>query len=242
MEERQNTFTAKQKKIIAGTGLLLFIALLVLVFVYAGKPMVKFISDPRRFRAWVDEKGLMARILFMGMVLLQVIVAFIPGEPFEIAAGYAFGMVEGTILCLVAITAGSMLVFLLVRKLGIKLVEVFFPMEKIHSMKFLQNSTRINFLVFFIFFIPGTPKDLLAYFVGLTKIKPTTWLLITSVARIPSVITSTIGGNALGMQDYSFAILVFSVTLLLSGLGILIYRVIRKRHTPDAKENIDKNC
>jgi len=240
--KKADRFTEKQKKYIGGIGLLVFIAMMVLIFVFAGKPLVSFISQPEQFRAWVEERGFAARFLFMGMVLLQVLVAFIPGEPFEIAAGYAFGMVEGTILSLAAITIGSMLIFYLVRKLGVKLVEVFFSMEKIRSLKFLQNSRRLNLLVFIIFFIPGTPKDLLTYFIGLTDMKPLTWLLISTVARIPSVITSTIGGNALGMQDYTFAILVFAGTLLLSGIGLLIYRQIEKRHSPEIPENTDKNC
>ena len=48
----------------------------------------------------------------MGMVILQVVIAVLPGEPFEIAAGYAFGAVEGSILCIAASTLGSITVFL----------------------------------------------------------------------------------------------------------------------------------
>ena len=77
-------------------------------------------------------------------------------------------------------------------------------------------------------FIPGTPKDLLSYFAGLTDIKMGRWLLITTVARIPSVITSTVGGNAVGEQNYLFAILVFAGTLAVSALGLLIYQRISK--------------
>lgn len=231
-------FTEKHKKFIVGGGMILFLLLSVIVFVYAGKPLIRFISQPELFRAWVDEKGFFGRILFIGMVVLQVFIAIIPGEPFEIAAGYAFGAVEGTLLCMFATTLGGMLVFGFVRKFGVKAVEVFFPREKIRSLKFLQNSSRLNILVWIIFLIPGTPKDLLTYFVGLTEIKPFTWLMISIFARIPSIITSTIGGNALGMQDYVFAIVVFGVTLILSICGILIYQRICRHH--EAK-NLQKN-
>ena len=54
--------------------------------------------------------------------------------------------------------------------------------------------------------------------------KLSTWLLIASLARLPSIVTSTIGGNALGLQDYTFAIVVFLATILISVAGILIYR------------------
>ena len=80
------------------------------------------------------------------------------------------------------------------------------------------------------FFLPGTPKDVLCYFVGLTDMPLGTWVLISAVARIPSIVTSTVGGNALGLEKYGFAALVFAATLAVSGLGLLIYRAICARH------------
>ena len=35
------------------------------------------------------------RVLYVGMIIFQVLVALIPGEPLEIAGGYAFGAWEG---------------------------------------------------------------------------------------------------------------------------------------------------
>ena len=80
-------------------------------------------------------------------------------------------------------------------------------------------------------FIPGTPKDLISYCMGLTKIKLSEWILLSTVARIPSIVTSTVGGDALGGQDYRFAILVFAGTLVISLIGGLIYNVYTKRHS-----------
>ena len=76
---------------------------------------------------------------------------------------------------------------------------------------------------------PGSPKDIMTYVLGLTNMKLSVCLLITSIARIPSVITSTIGGNALGIQDYQFAIIAFIFTIVVSVTGILIYRHMSKR-------------
>ena len=159
--------------------------------------------------------------------------AIIPGEPLEIGAGYAFGAVEGTILCLIGAVLGGAIVVLLVRRYGIKLVEVFFPKEKIMSLRFMQDSRRLELLVFIVFMIPGTPKDLLCYAVGLTNLRMRDWLWISLVARIPSIITSTIGGNALGERNYVFAAAVFAVTLLISLGGILLYRHICRKENEE---------
>lgn len=218
----------RRRKLLAAGALVIFIVLMAAVAWFIGRPMIRFVEEPDLFRAWVDSHGVWGRLAFIGMTVLQIVVAFIPGEPLEIGAGYAFGFWEGTFLCLVSILVGSALVFLLVRRFGMLLVEVFFSREKIQSLKFLHHSPRRDMLIFLILFIPGTPKDLLSYVAGLTDIRLSRWLLIATVARIPSVITSTAGGSLMGEQNYLFAILVFAGTLAVSGLGVLIYRQISR--------------
>ena len=219
MPNNQPSRERRRKQLAAG-ALVIFIVLMAAVAWFIGRPMIRFVEEPDLFRAWVDSHGVWGRLAFIGMTVLQIVVAFIPGEPLEIGAGYAFGFWEGTFLCLVSILVGSALVVLLVRRFGMLLVEVFFSREKIQSLKFLHHSPRRDMLIFLILFIPGTPKDLLSYVAGLTDIRLSRWLLIATVARIPSVITSTAGGSLMGEQNYLFAILVFAGTLAVSGLGV----------------------
>lgn len=221
---------SKQRKRIGIAILVLIVIGTAILFQYVGSPLIRVVSDPPAFREWVDSHGLYSRLAFMGMVILQILVAVIPGEPFEIAAGYAFGAVEGTILCLAATTLGSLLTFWLVRRFGIRLVRIFFTEEQLASVRFLKFSQKRDFLFFIVYMLPGTPKDLLGFFAGLTDIRFGTWLLICSVGRFPSVVTSTVGGNALGTERYWLALVVFAVTLVITALGYLIYRAIQKRH------------
>ena len=223
-EERH--LSKKQTKIISICVIILFIAFSALVTWFVGKPMINLVSEPEKFRAWVESRGIWSQFIFIGMMIFQVMIALVPGEPLEIGAGYAFGAVEGTILCTVGITLGSLIVFALVRRFGIKLVEVFFDTGKIKKLKFLQNEKRLDLITFIVFFLPGTPKDLLTYFVGVTDIKLSKFLVIASVARLPSVITSTVGGSALGAQKYELAVIVFGATLVISLLGLYIYKKI----------------
>lgn len=236
VKKRVQHLTQRQKKIFGALTILIFIAFTALVAVFIGRPMLRFVSEPEQFRTWVDGHGIWGRIVFVGMVIFQVFFAIIPGEPVEIGAGYAFGAIEGTLLCLLGTTLGGILVFLLVRKVGIRLVEIFFPIEKIRSLWFLRTEKRRNRLTFLVFFIPGTPKDLLCYFVGLTDMKLGTWILISSVARIPSIVTSTVGGDALGEEKYLFALIAFGVTAAVSLVGLLIYRKIIQPKRKSKKE------
>lgn len=237
MKKKRFELTDKHKKIAVVISIVIFIILTAVIAVFVGRPLVKFASEPELFRAWVDSNGIWSRLAFLGMNMLQVIIAIIPGEPFELAAGYAFGKIEGTILCIFGATLGGIPIFWLVRKLGVKAVEIFFSKEKIESLKFLKSSPKRDGLVFILYLIPGTPKDLLNYFVGLTDMKFWKWLIISLVARFPSIITSTVGGDAVGLKNYTFAAVVFAITLAISGIGILIYRKICKAHNHDGEEN-----
>ena len=153
-----------------------------------------------------------------------------PARPLEISGGYAFGAVQGTVLCMLGAFLGSVVVFAFVRRFGRELVEIFFPKEKIESLRFLQSSPKRDLLFWIVFVVPGTPKDLLCYFAGLTDLSWGKWLLICSLGRVPSIITSTVGGSAVGGRQYLFAILVFAGTMALSAVGLLIYRGLCRRH------------
>ena len=232
----------KKKKIIAVCGLIIFVALMIFLAVYIGRPLVKFIKEPEKFRELVNSKGLASRALFVALVAVQVVVAIIPGEPFEIAGGYAFGPVEGTLLVVAGILVGSVGVYFFSKKVGMVMLEAFFPREKIDSLKFLQNTEKVRSIMFLLFFIPGTPKDLLTYVAPFTKLKFGEFMLLAGVARLPSVITSTVGGGAMGGRKYLFAAIVFGVTLLLSAVGVIIYkRLLKKRSAAEEPEATPPN-
>jgi len=223
----RDSLTKKQQKAIAAAAFVVFLLMMGLLGWFIGVPVLRFAREPEHFRQWVESAGIWGSIAYMGMVIVQILVALIPGEALEIAGGYAFGAVEGTLLCLVAATVGSLLVFGLVRRYGVRLVEVFFSLEKLRSLRFLQSSKKRDMLFLLVFIIPGTPKDLLCYFAGLTDIRFPVWLLICSVGRLPSIITSTVGGDALGTEKYIFAAAVFAVTLLISAAGVLFYNRLK---------------
>ena len=220
--------TEKHKKLVWLMAMVVFVGFCVLVGWYIGVPMVRFAEDPDVFQAWVDRSGLWGRLLFVGMVFLQVIVALIPGEPLELAAGYAFGAVEGTLLSLAGIVLGSWVIFVQVRRLGPKFVEVFFPERELKRLAFLRNPKKAKVLAFILMTIPGTPKDLLSYVAGLTPLTLRQWLFIVMVGRLPSLVTSTVSGGAAGEENYVLAAVMLAITLLLSGAGMLYYRKICK--------------
>ena len=230
--KQHRAFTEKQKKLLSGGAIAVFLLLGAALAWFVGRPLIRFAREPEGFRAWVADHGLVGMAAYTGMVFLQVVVAVIPGEPLEIAGGYAFGAWMGTLLCLAGAVLGSAAVFALVRRWGRGIVEVFFPADKLEKLHFLlHTSPKRTALFWLIFTVPGTPKDLLCYFAGLTDLPWGTWLLIATVGRLPSIVTSTVGGSALGEQNYRAAVIAFAIALAVAAMGYVIYRAVCRRHS-----------
>ena len=232
----KRTLTEKQKKMLSAAAIIIFILLFAALAWFVGRPMIRFARQPEQFRSWVDGHGALGCAAYAAMVFLQVVVAIIPGEPLEIAGGYAFGAWWGTALCLIGAVLGSAAVFALVRRWGRPLAEVVFPKEKLDKLQFLHSSPKRTALLWLIFTAPGTPKDLLCYFAGLTDMKWRTWLLIATVGRLPSIVTSTVGGGALGDRNYTAAAIAFGVALVAAGVGYLVYRAVCRRNGQKGEE------
>lgn len=218
---------SRRRKLLAGISAAVVAVLILLVTWLLWRWLASFSQEG--LRSYLQSFGAAGWLVFLVLQILQVFIALIPGELLESVAGFAFGPVVGTLLCFAGVAIASALVFLLTRKFGVKLVEVFVSREKIRQLRFLNTEKKRNMLIFLVFFIPGTPKDLLTYFVGLTEIKFGTFLVISLIARIPSVVSSTFGGHLLGEGRYTVAIVVYAVTALVSLLGMLGYNAWVKR-------------
>lgn len=178
-------------------------ALLVMTALIAAlmQPVLRFLSEPEQFRAWMMAHGFWGAGAFVLLCMLQVLVAVIPAGPFSMAAGYAFGSVWGTVMCVLANTAAGALVFLAVRRWGRDAIR-FLAGKEPEEIKLYQKLDKVEWLLFLVFLIPGSPKDILSYAAGLTRIKLSTWIAINLFGRIPGILLSTLGGDRLLSGNY----------------------------------------
>jgi len=231
-----------KRRIFAGASIVVLIALSVWLTWFLWKKVGIFeLSHISDFQTRIDSFGTWGWFVALGIQVLQVIVALIPGEVVEVGCGLAFGFWGGLAVCLLGSAIGSAIIFLLVRKFGVKLVEVFVSREKINSLKFLSNERKLKSIIFLVFFTIGTPKDLLTYFVGLTNIKLHEFLIISTVARIPSVLTSILVGDTLSEGNFVTSILIFAASAVLGLMGVLAYNkfVDKRQKYKEAKKKGD---
>ncbi len=228
MKERSRFFTSK--RIFALISVIIVAALAGLLTWLLWDKLSAVASSPEALRDIIISYGYLSYAVGLSLQVLQVFVALLPGELIELALGYSFGLIGGTVICLIGITIATVPVFLLTKKLGMRFVTVFFDREQIEELSFIKNQKRLKGLVFILFFIPGTPKDLLTYFVGLTPLKLSEFLVLTLIARIPSIVTSTAAADFLADGDYIASAITFAVTGAISVFGLWIYkRVTEKR-------------
>lgn len=156
----------------------------------------------------MDGYGIWAPLIFICLMALQIIIAFIPGGPMEIVAGMLFGGIEGTLWTVLGSLLGTTMVYLLVKCFGRPLVHFFVSEENMKKFSILEDERRLEFWVFVLYLIPGIPKDLLTYIVPLTKMRAGHFILLTNVARFPALVASVFMGDSLSEGRYWLCIVI----------------------------------
>ncbi|MEG0615607.1 MAG: VTT domain-containing protein [Oscillospiraceae bacterium] len=203
-------------------------------------PVVMNISTPEgraSIQKSVDYFGAFGWVIFLGIQILQVVVALIPGEPIEIMGGLLFGTFKGLLLCQLGLLIGTIAVFYLVKFIGKPIVNAFVSDDDLNKFKILRDERKLETFVFLLFLVPGTPKDTLTYIIPLTKIKPSKFFILSTIARIPSVVSSTLVGENLSRGEWFWTIIIFVITALAGLLGIYVNgKIIKKREEKLAKK------
>lgn len=187
------------------------------------------------FKDKIEGLGIKGVFMIIGLMVAQIFLPILPGEPVEVLSGMCFGAVGGLIVVIIGALLSTLIIITGVRKLGRKFIYSFIKKEKIEKIeksKIFKDKKKLNFIIFLLFFIPGTPKDLFVYIGGLLPINPWKFILISSFARFPSIISSTIAGANLVSGNWGVIIGVYAVTFALT--GALIYFFGRRQ--PDIKE------
>lgn len=209
---------------------LVVVAALVLGLCWRYLPDVyAWLSNPDAVHAYVEQHAVLSRLAIIGVNTLQIVLAILPGEPIELASGYAFGFREGTAACLVASAVGSSLVYWAVRRWGWKVMGLFFTREQFERFSWLKDARKLELIMLVIFLIPGTPKDFLTYFAGLMRMRFGAVLAIATVGRIPSIVTSTVAASAFGAGEYGIMVVSMVIAVLLAGLGAIAYGSLEAR-------------
>ena len=218
---------------------IIVIIILTIITIYLF-PVMKNLSSKEGqivFKQKVTNSGFYGLLLLFIIQVAQIFLFILPGEPIEILAGMCYGWFWGTIFIMVSSSMIATLIFWLVRKIGRQFVYDFSDEEKIKKIennKIFQNPKKIELIIFILFLVPGTPKDLLTYLSGLLPIKLRRFVAISTIARIPSIVTSTIAGANIAVGDCKKAIILYGIIVAVVLLFLYIFNKFDKDKTTES--------
>lgn len=200
--------------------LLLFAILGGLTFLIYHTGLARLFFRQRAALEFIHSLGGWGFAAFIFLQALQVVVAPLPGEVSGVLGGYLYGTWLGVILSTVGLTLGSYVAFSLSRAFGRPFVERFVDKKSMERFDFLLHH-KGAFLVFLVFLIPGFPKDLFTYILGLGHLTTLEFLAIATPGRLLGTILLTLGGSFLRHHQYGRFFTVAGLALALVFLSIL---------------------
>ncbi|MBQ2938429.1 MAG: TVP38/TMEM64 family protein [Clostridia bacterium] len=234
-------------KIIKLITLIAIVTMLVIATVYM-IPIIKQLNTTEgqvQFKEKIQESGMIGPLILFGLEIAQVLLAVLPGEPIEVLAGICFGPIWGSIFLMISVFIITCAIYFLVKKYGRKFIYEFFPKEKVNKLensKLFKDEKKIEIVMIILFLIPATPKDLLVYIGGLLPIKSSRFILISTLLRFPSIISSVIAGDNILGGEWKIGVLAYVVTFLITFIVVFIVNKIDKNKvTEDIIESIKNN-
>ena len=200
--------------VFAGTGLLGLVVFLNWTALWQKALTVyAFVTDQEQVEGVLRTWGPVgAPIAFVGVQILQVVFAPIPGEASGFAGGYLFGTLPGLVYSTIGLTVGSAINFTIGRILGRRYVAKWVPDHYLR--RFDALAKRQGAIFFFVCFVlPGFPKDYLCLFLGLTSLSVKIFMLMAAIGRMPGTFMLSVQGAQVFQQNYTTLALLIVISL-----------------------------
>jgi len=226
-----------QRRQLAIRGLIFAVVVLLLFFFsrYIPRPFSAFApagedfddfegiySSSDKLSKFLQNLGPYSPAVFVLLQVLQVIAAPFPGELTGVAGGFVYGETVGFLLSTIGLSLGSWVAFELASILGRPFVERFVRREVLEKFNFLTTRTG-TLICFVLFLVPGFPKDYLCYVLGLSRMRLSTFLLLSVLGRLPGTYLLTMQGATIRNEQYH-AFLFITVASLAVFMVAYLYR------------------
>jgi uncharacterized membrane protein YdjX (TVP38/TMEM64 family) len=195
--------------------------------------------DREKLRGFLNSLGPLSFIGFILLQALQVVAAPVPGEVTGLLGGFLYGPFLGLILSTLGLTFGSWLAFFLSKTFGRPFVDRFVSRKTLDKYDYLLHH-KGAFLVFILFLIPGFPKDILCYILGLGHLSTKEFLAISTVGRFAGTVLLTVGGSYLRHHQYREFSVLLGIAVVVVFLAMVykdkMERVFRIWHISSRKK------
>lgn len=185
--------------------------ILLLLLIVVGIPLylyffrldfLKSFNDVDAIVALLNQHKSKSIIIYISFQILQVVISVIPGQVVQMAAGYLFGFWQALLFALSGAVIGTSISFWLAKLLGRDFLHIFFGEEKMNYYIERLNSNRAYTLVFFLYLIPGLPKDMISYAAGASEMRFKAFITLSTVGRLPGMIGCLLMGTMAETENY----------------------------------------
>ena len=227
-EKAQEITTVRGREMTRGDifrfgGLIAFLALMVVIMVLLW-PYIHEVFEPGGLSRVIDDvrnAGPLGFLILLAMQFMQIVVAFIPGEVVQMAAGMMYGPWLGAAVILLGCIISSAFVFVVVHRLGAPFVQDMVPTKYLDKFRAFEESGKLSIVVFILFLIPAMPKDTFTYLVPLTNMRMRDFLVLSNVGRIPGIVISTYAANGLVDGNITQSLIIFAVVAVIAIVAII---------------------
>ncbi|MEI6127697.1 MAG: TVP38/TMEM64 family protein [Pseudomonadota bacterium] len=202
--------------------ILLLFVLAAGVYVFFHYNLHTYFANDEKAVEFINSFGSFSVAALIGLQILQVLVAPIPGEATGFVSGYLYGPVLGTLYSTIGLTLGSWIAFALSRKYGLPLVEKAISRELVEKYDCFMENRGIA-VSFVLFLIPGFPKDALCYIIGLSHMRTGVFLSVSTVGRLLGTTMLSIAGSCARNRQGDALLIVLGVSGVLL-LPLYFYR------------------
>jgi uncharacterized membrane protein YdjX (TVP38/TMEM64 family) len=154
---------------------------------------IVWISDRQGVIDVIAGYGGWAPLVYIMLVLMQIIVALIPGHALVLAGAYVFGFVPTLLLSIPTAIFGSQLAFYVARRYGLPAARRMASRRVIDRWESVSAGKGMAFY-FLCFLLPVFPADAMCYVAGLGTISSKRFFMANTLGRSVSTVFMTLVG------------------------------------------------
>ncbi len=229
-------------KILTTVGLLAFFALLAL-FLLSGDnyELLRsvFVEGSRgeELQNKLQGLGIRGHVTVAVLSMVQVLLAVLPAEPVQVAAGLSFGFPIGVLCCAIGVFCGNLVIYILYHVYGEKLRECFMKNLDIDFAR-AATSDRVVLFIFILYFLPAIPYGMICFFAASVGMRYPRFAVVTFLGSLPSVCIGVGLGDLAIVSGWAVSLSLFLILVVLLALIFLFRKkIFAKINTYIAKHN-----
>lgn len=222
LKEQEN----KKNVVVSILKILLLAAIVIGIPLYIYFFEKEWISQFRDFDdiiAYLQSYKLESIPIYICIQIIQIIISIIPGQIFNLAAGYLYTFFPALLFSIIGAFVGTLISFWIARWLGSDFVHLFFGREKTQDYVKKLNSKKAYTIVFFIYLIPGIPKDVVSYAAGVSDMKFKPFMLLSLIGRLPGMMGSIMIGSMWHKEEY-IGMIILAVLAVTAFILCIVFR------------------